>query len=53
MVRKRALPRARPPGAHLARTFGPAGGEPVAAGIDIAVVVDGRIARLCTVLQLS
>lgn len=35
---------------HLAWTFGPAGGEPVASGIDIALVRDGRIAQLWTLL---
>lgn len=35
---------------HLAWTFGPAGGDPVAAGIDVAVVEEGRIARLWTLL---
>jgi hypothetical protein len=38
---------------YLAWTFGPAGAEPVAAGIDVAVVEDGRIARLWTVLTRS
>ena len=35
---------------HLAWNLGPAGGEPVVRGIDIALVDNGRIARLYTVL---
>lgn len=38
---------------HLAWTFGPPDGEPVAAGIDVALVADGRITRLWTVLTRS
>lgn len=35
---------------HLAWHFGPVGGAPVASGIDVALVRDGRIVRLWTLL---
>jgi hypothetical protein len=35
---------------HLAWNFGPAGGAPVVRGMDIALVEDGLIARLYTLL---
>lgn len=36
---------------HLAWTFGPEGAPPVASGIDIALVKDGRIVSLHTLLK--
>ena len=36
---------------HLAWTFGPAEGPPVASGIDVALVKDGRITSLHTLLK--
>ncbi|ABS01857.1 hypothetical protein FHR75_001787 [Kineococcus radiotolerans] len=35
---------------YLAWGFGPEGGEPVVRGIDVALVVDGRISRVYTLL---
>ena len=38
---------------HLAWNLGPADGEPVVRGIDIALVADGLIARLYTILTVA
>ncbi|GLZ56388.1 nuclear transport factor 2 family protein [Actinomycetospora sp. NBRC 106378] len=35
---------------HAPWTFGPADGEPVVRGVDMSLVVDGKVARLYTVL---
>jgi hypothetical protein len=37
--------------AALAWTFGPEGGEPVARGLDVITVVDGRISEVLTLLS--
>ena len=36
---------------YLAWTFGPAGKPPVVSGVDVCFVVDGRIAKVYTVLK--